>query len=207
MSPGSSERNETPSAFASSAQIAVRWRSAALLAPYAPHPAYGLTAASLEMLITTAPRPSRAEAASAPNKALVNRNGPIRFTSRACSNSSHCVSASKASGVGSEVRSVVDERIEPAEVPRDLQRQRIDVFLASDVADDAARASLLGDLLDGRGGAGDEGDTSASGGKEPDKGETQAGRPARDGDAKRFEISIDRHSSTSSVPASVGSTS
>ena len=32
MSPGSSERNETPSAFASSAQIAVRWLSAALQA-------------------------------------------------------------------------------------------------------------------------------------------------------------------------------
>jgi hypothetical protein len=33
MSPGSIERKETPSALASSAQIAVKWRSAALLAP------------------------------------------------------------------------------------------------------------------------------------------------------------------------------
>jgi hypothetical protein len=37
MSPGSSERKEMPSDFASSAQIAVRWHRAALLAPYAPH--------------------------------------------------------------------------------------------------------------------------------------------------------------------------
>ena len=32
------------------------------------------------MLITTAPRPFRAEAARAPKSALVNRNGPKRFT-------------------------------------------------------------------------------------------------------------------------------
>src|SRR5262245_6824312 len=38
MSRGSIERKRTPSAFPSSAQIAVRWRRAALLAPYAPHP-------------------------------------------------------------------------------------------------------------------------------------------------------------------------
>src|SRR5262245_45273158 len=38
MSPGSIERKRTPSIFPSSAQIAVKWRRAALLAPYAPHP-------------------------------------------------------------------------------------------------------------------------------------------------------------------------
>ena len=55
---------------------AVMWRSAALLAPYAPQRDTALTAASLEMLSTTAPRPSRADAASAPSSALVRRNGP-----------------------------------------------------------------------------------------------------------------------------------
>src|SRR5262245_51345228 len=38
MSPGSGARKAMPSAFASSAQIAVRWWRAALLEPYAPQP-------------------------------------------------------------------------------------------------------------------------------------------------------------------------
>src|SRR5262245_61608080 len=38
MSPGSSERKAMPSVFASFAQIALRWRRAALLEPYAPQP-------------------------------------------------------------------------------------------------------------------------------------------------------------------------
>src|SRR5262245_4740649 len=38
MSPGPTERNMTLAALASSAQIAVRWRNADLLAPYGPQP-------------------------------------------------------------------------------------------------------------------------------------------------------------------------
>ena len=49
-----------------------------------PSPPYALTAASLEMLTTTAPRPSRADAASEPSSAFVSRKGPSRFVASAC---------------------------------------------------------------------------------------------------------------------------
>src|SRR4030095_11086077 len=69
-------------------------------APYAPQPAYGVTAASLVMLTTSGRRPSRADATSAPSSALVRRNGPTRLVASAASRSSQSVSASRASGTG-----------------------------------------------------------------------------------------------------------
>ena len=57
-------------------------------------------AASLVMLMTSAGRPSRAEAPSAPSSALVRRKGPSRLVASAAAKSSHSVSASSASGVG-----------------------------------------------------------------------------------------------------------
>ena len=74
-----------------------------------------MTAASLEMLTTKPPRPSRADAASAPSSALVSRNGPSRLVASARSRSSQSVSASSASGTGPEARGVVDEHVEAAE--------------------------------------------------------------------------------------------
>ena len=63
----------------------------------------------------------------------------------------------------SQGRSVVDERVEPAEIAGDLHGDRVDVFLAPDVPDDPAGAGLRGDLLDRPGGAGDESDAGTSG--------------------------------------------
>src|ERR1700730_61221 len=92
-------------------------RRAALLAPYAPQRAYGLSAASLEMFNTIAPRPSRAEAASAPSRALVSRNGPNTLVASARSKSSQAVSASKASGVGPRSEALLTRTSKPPSSP------------------------------------------------------------------------------------------
>ena len=58
-----------------------------------------------------------------------------------------------------EARGVVDEHVEAAERAADLQRDRVDVVLARDVADDAVAAGdRARDALHARGVAGDEGD-------------------------------------------------
>src|SRR5262245_4799535 len=66
-----------------------------------------------------------------------------------------------------EARCVVDKHVEPAEVADNLQRNRVDVVLAPDVADNSVCASAIGYELNGRGGAGYEGDTSALVGEQP----------------------------------------
>ena len=92
-------------------------RSAALLAPYAPHCGYALTAASLDTLSTTLPRPSRADAASAPSSALVSRNGPSTLVASASSRSSHSVSASSASGTGPRLDALLTSTSSPPRLP------------------------------------------------------------------------------------------
>src|SRR5262249_29447687 len=92
-----------------------------------------------------------------------------------------------------EARCVVNENVEPAEVSDDLQRNRVDVALSSDVADNSARARAIGCQLNGRGGAGDEGDTSTLVGEQSDECESEAGRPSGDGDAKIFDPGIGWH--------------
>jgi hypothetical protein len=51
-----------------------------------------------------------------------------------------------------------------------LQRDRVNVLLASNVADNAARRRLTGRALNGSGGTGDEGNVCASGDEQSDKG-------------------------------------
>jgi hypothetical protein len=141
------------------------------------------------MLMTTAPRPSRAEAASAPKRALVNRNGPNRFTISACSKSSIRV-GERHEGGRAEGRCVVDERIEPAKIASDLQCDRIDVVRAPDIADNSTRPRLIGDPLDHTGGASDKGNVSAAGDKQPDESPSEAGRSTRDGHAQSSQVQI-----------------
>src|SRR5207247_901185 len=113
MSPGSSDRKRTPSAPSSSPQMPLMWRSAAFDAPYAPHCAYALIAASLDTFSTTAPRPSRAEALKAPSSALVKRNGARTLVASASSNCSQSVSASSASGVGPRLEALLTSTSRP----------------------------------------------------------------------------------------------
>ena len=140
------------------------------------------------MLTTSAPRPSRAEAASAPNSALVSRNGADQVDGQR-------LLQRLALGVGQqrqrhrpEARRVVDQHVEPAEAAGDLQRDRVDVVLAADVADDAVRAGRVGGALDGARGAGDEGDARAVRGELPHQRQAEAGGAAGDGDAQPVEI-------------------
>ena len=89
------------------------------------------------MLTISGARASRADAASAPSSALVSRNGPSDVGGQRRLEI-------LAVGVGerhqrhrAERRGVVDEDVEAAERGRDLHRDRVDVLLARDVADDA----------------------------------------------------------------------
>ncbi len=70
---------------------------------------------------------------------------------------------------------------------------RIGVALAPDVADDSVRARAIGCELNGWGGAGYEGDTSAPASEQPGERESKAGRPSGDGDAKIFDPGIGWH--------------
>ena len=140
------------------------------------------------MLRISGARASRAEAASAPSSALVRRNGPTTFVASA---------ASKilAVGVGerhernrTQRRGVVDEDVEPAERGRDLHRDRVDVLLAGDVADDAARAvDIRGDGVDAVGRPRDESNGGAAAVKLAHQREPESGRAAGDGDAASVE--------------------
>ena len=117
MSPGSIERKRMPSCAISQFQMRLMWASAALLAPYAPQRAYGVTAASLDTLTTTLAPWSRADAASAPSNARVRRNGPSTFVASAISNASHSVSASSASGVGPRLDALLISTSRPPSAP------------------------------------------------------------------------------------------
>ena len=67
MSPGSSASSFTPCDDISSFQMRVMCASAALLEPYAPQRPYALIAASLALISTTLPRPSRAASPAKPS--------------------------------------------------------------------------------------------------------------------------------------------
>src|SRR5262245_21634692 len=125
------------------------------------------------MLMTTAPRPSRAEAASAPKRALVNRNGPTRFTISACSKSSHSVSASGTRAAGPRVDALL---MSASKIASDLQCDRVDVFLAPDIADNSARPRLIGESLDHTGSTSDKDNVSAAADKQPDESQSEARR-------------------------------
>ena len=90
----------------------------------------------------------------------------------------------------SQARGVVDEHVEAAKDPGDLEGDRIDVFLPCDVADDAVRAGMRpGDGFDVRGCAGDEGHVSAAAEKLAHEREAQTRRAARDGDSRAVKRS------------------
>jgi hypothetical protein len=127
----------------SSSQIRLRCASAALLAPYAPQPAYGVTAASLETLSTTRGARGGAFARRAGEQAE-QRLGEAERPEEVGGERRLEVLAL---GVGeqrerhrAEARRVVDEHVEAAERGADLERDRMRVFLAGDVADDAVAA-------------------------------------------------------------------
>ena len=61
------------------------------------------------------------------------------------------------------------EEPDNAEIACNLQCDWVNVLLASNVADNAARRRLTGRALDGSGGTGDEGNVCASGDKQSDK--------------------------------------
>src|SRR5208283_5982540 len=75
-----------------------------------------------------------------------------------------------------EAGGIVDQRVEAAEVPSDLERDWVDVLLAPDIADDAAGAGLPGDPLHVKGRACDEGDASATRRKIFDQRQSEARR-------------------------------
>ena len=82
-----------------------------------------------------------------------------------------------------EVRRVVDEDVETAQLTENLQRHRVDIVLRGDVADDAVGAWVFaGDLFDAIAVAGDEGDARALLVEKMDEGEPEARRAARDRD-------------------------
>ena len=94
---------------------------------------------------------------------------------------------------GPKARGVVDQHVEPAEIARDLQRDRVDVVLPPDVADNAASAGFIGDPCHRPGAARDERDAGASVRQAPDERKPEPGGPAGDGDTKALEIFIVRH--------------
>src|SRR5262249_23544355 len=99
----------------------------------------------------------------------------------------------------SEGRCAVDERIEPAKVARDLQGDRVDVFLVPDVADNPTGPRLIGNLLDRTGSTSDKGNASAADAKQPDESQPEAGRSTRDGYAQSSQVHISWHRSVPMV--------
>ena len=87
-----------------------------------------------------------------------------------------------------EVRRVVDQDIEPAQLTDDLQRNGVDVVFHGNVADDPMRAGVFTrHLLDAAPRAGDEGHPGAATEQLPDEGQPQPGRAAGDGDPQTSE--------------------
>ena len=85
-----------------------------------------------------------------------------------------------------EARRVVDQDVESAERRADLQRDRVGVVLARDVADDAVTAGVAaGDARHRVAVTGDEGDRVAARGEGLDQRQAEAGGAAGDGDAQR----------------------
>ena len=58
----------------------------------------------------------------------------------------------------------------PPRLPVTLQRDRVNVLLAPDVADNAVRRRFIGRALNGSGGTGDEGNVCALGDEQSDEG-------------------------------------
>ena len=83
-----------------------------------------------------------------------------------------------------EIRRVVDEDVEAAQLAENLQRHRVDVVFRRDVAHDAVRARMLaGDLVDPLAMARDERDAGALLVQKMDEGKAEARRAAGDRDA------------------------
>src|SRR5262249_12976789 len=95
----------------------------------------------------------------------------------------------------SEARCTVDEHIEPAKIASDLQCDRVDVFLAPDVADNSTRPCLIGDPLDSTSSTSDKGNVSAADHKQADESQSEAGRSTRDGYAQSSQVLISWHRS------------
>ena len=136
---------------------------------------YALTAASLDTFTTTAPRPWRADAASAPSSAFVRRNGPRTFVDESALEILALGVAQKGERRRAEIRRVVDEDVEAAQLTENLQRHRVDVVFHRHVADDAVCARVLaGDLVDPLAMTCDERHAGALLVQEMDEGEAEA---------------------------------
>jgi hypothetical protein len=85
----------------------------------------------------------------------------------------------------------VDEDVEAAERAADLERDRVRVVLAGDVADDAVAAGDgSGDAADAGRVAGDEGDGVTARGEGVDERAAEAGSAAGDGDTERLSVQV-----------------
>ncbi len=85
-------------------------------------------------------------------------------------------------GDRTQVRSVVDQHVQPAQQAGDLQGRRIDRLLVSDVGDDAVGAGLAGHGLDPLASAGGEDHLGAPVAKLANQGQAKTGCAAGDGD-------------------------
>jgi hypothetical protein len=74
-----------------------------------------------------------------------------------------------------------------------LQRDRVDIFLPSDVSNDPVPTRLISDLRDRLRTTGDEGDLSAAPDEVPNERQSQAGRSSCYSYAKCFEVAIGCH--------------
>src|SRR5215216_456277 len=84
-----------------------------------------------------------------------------------------------------KIGSVIDQDVEPAKLACDLNRDRVDVFLHGDVADDAVGAGIVPrDLFDSFARPCDKSDARASADEFTNESESESGRPARDCDSQ-----------------------
>ena len=139
MSPGSIARKRTPSAFASSAQIAVRWAKRRLAGAIGAPAGIGVD----RRVAGDVDHQRAAPVARRGGKRAEQRLGQAE---RADEIDRERLLQLLAFGVGkqrqrdrAEARGIVDQHVEAAEVAGDLQRDRVDVVLPADVADNAVR--------------------------------------------------------------------
>ena len=75
-----------------------------------------------------------------------------------------------------------------AKIANGLQCDRVDVFLAPDIADNSTRPSLIGDPLDRSGGTSDKGNACAADDKQPDESQSEPGRSTGDGHPQSSQV-------------------
>ena len=124
-----------------------------------------------------------------PEAAFVSRNGPDDVGRKGELEVLALGVAEQRERRWAQARGVVDEDVQSAKRAENLQRDRMDVLLAGDVADNADDPGIRGrDSLDSFAIPGDEGDVRAAAGEFANQREAEPGCPACDGDAKSNEL-------------------